>query len=115
MDQRAAGRIIAGKASAARLRARIAAEVAQLRDNRELVPGLAVVLVGRDPASEVYVRAKHRQTVEAGMNSFEHRLPDTTTEAELFALIHRLNADPAVHGILLQLPLLWIGVPTDPT
>jgi methylenetetrahydrofolate dehydrogenase (NADP+)/methenyltetrahydrofolate cyclohydrolase len=97
--------IIDGKAFAARVRADVAAHVARLRDEHGLVPGLAVVLVGEDPASQVYVRNKHAQTVEAGMASFEHRLPATTAEAALLALVARLNADPAVHGILVQLPL----------
>ena len=96
--------IIDGKAFAAGLRARIATEVAALAD-RGIKPGLAVVLVGEDPASQVYVRSKGRMTVEVGMASFEHRLPETTPEAELLALIGRLNADPAVNGILVQLPL----------
>lgn len=96
--------LIDGKASAARLRARIAAEVAALKD-RGIVPGLAVVLVGEDPASQVYVRSKGRMTREVGMTSFEHRLPADTPQAELLALVARLNADPAVHGILVQLPL----------
>jgi methylenetetrahydrofolate dehydrogenase (NADP+) / methenyltetrahydrofolate cyclohydrolase len=97
--------IIDGKAFAARLRARVAEEVARLAASGGLVPGLAVVLVGADPASEVYVRSKGRQTVEAGMRSFEHRLAADAPEAELLALIDRLNADDAVHGILVQLPL----------
>ena len=96
--------IIDGKAFAAGLRARIATEVAALAD-RGIKPGLAVVLVGEDPASQVYVRSKGRMTVEVGMASFEHCLPDTTPEDELLALIARLNADPAVNGILVQLPL----------
>ncbi|MBW7056879.1 bifunctional methylenetetrahydrofolate dehydrogenase/methenyltetrahydrofolate cyclohydrolase FolD [Paracoccus bogoriensis] len=96
--------IIDGKAFAAGLRARIATEVAALAD-RGIKPGLAVVLVGEDPASQVYVRSKGRMTVEVGMASFEHRLPATTPEVELLALIARLNADPAVNGILVQLPL----------
>ncbi|MDD2795379.1 bifunctional methylenetetrahydrofolate dehydrogenase/methenyltetrahydrofolate cyclohydrolase FolD [Acidocella sp.] len=93
--------IIDGKAFAASLRASIAAEVAGL----SFQPGLAVVLVGDDPASKVYVANKARQTVEAGMRSFEHRLPAETTQADLLALVQRLNADAAVHGILVQLPL----------
>jgi methylenetetrahydrofolate dehydrogenase (NADP+) / methenyltetrahydrofolate cyclohydrolase len=97
--------IIDGKAFAARLRARVAEEVARLTASGGLVPGLAVVLVGADPASEVYVRSKGRQTVEAGMRSFEHRVAADAPEAELLALIDRLNADDAVHGILVQLPL----------
>jgi methylenetetrahydrofolate dehydrogenase (NADP+)/methenyltetrahydrofolate cyclohydrolase len=93
--------IIDGKAFATSLRATIAAEVASL----SFKPGLAVVLVGNDPASKVYVANKARQTVEVGMNSFEHRLPEDTTQAALVALVRQLNADPAVHGILVQLPL----------
>jgi methylenetetrahydrofolate dehydrogenase (NADP+)/methenyltetrahydrofolate cyclohydrolase len=97
--------IIDGKAFAAGLRARIAAEVARLRAEHGLVPGLAVVLVGEDPASQVYVRSKGRQTLEAGMHSEEHRLPAGATATQLLALVARLNADPAIHGILVQLPL----------
>jgi methylenetetrahydrofolate dehydrogenase (NADP+) / methenyltetrahydrofolate cyclohydrolase len=97
--------IIDGKAIAAELRARVAEEVARIRREHQLVPGLAVVLVGNDPASEVYVRSKHTQTQAAGMASFEHKLPADVTEGELLALIARLNRDPAVHGILVQLPL----------
>ncbi|MCA3446794.1 MAG: bifunctional methylenetetrahydrofolate dehydrogenase/methenyltetrahydrofolate cyclohydrolase FolD [Rhodobacter sp.] len=97
--------VIDGKAFAARVRAQVAAHVARLRDEHGLVPGLAVVLVGEDPASQVYVRNKGTQTVEAGMQSFEYRLPAETSEADLLALIARLNTDPAVHGILVQLPL----------
>ena len=92
---------IDGKAVAESLRARVAAAVAQMG----VKPGLAVVLVGEDPASQVYVRNKKRQTVEAGMNSFEHVLDAGTGQDELLALIDRLNNDPAVHGILVQLPL----------
>lgn len=98
-------RIIDGKVFAARVRGQVAAHVARLREARGLAPGLAVVLVGEDPASQVYVRNKGIQTVEAGMASFEHKLPAATPEADLLALIARLNADPAVHGILVQLPL----------
>src|SRR5690554_2035742 len=97
--------IIDGKAFAASLRERVAKEVETLKTGRGLTPGLAVVLVGEDPASQVYVRSKAKQTVEAGMASFEHRLEPTTAQEELLALIDRLNADPAVHGILVQLPL----------
>ena len=97
--------IIDGKGFAAKVRARVAEGVAALKAQHGLTPGLAVVLVGEDPASEVYVRNKGRQTLEAGMASFEHKLPAATPEAELLALIARLNADPAVHGILVQLPL----------
>jgi methylenetetrahydrofolate dehydrogenase (NADP+) / methenyltetrahydrofolate cyclohydrolase len=99
-----AAAIIDGKEFAAGLWARIGAEVAALAAHG-LVPGLAVVLLGADPASQVYVRSKGKQTLEAGMRSFEHRLPATTPEAELLALIDQLNADPQVHGILVQLPL----------
>ena len=96
--------IIDGKAYAAGLRARIAGAVATLQSSG-VVPGLAVVLVGEDPASQVYVRNKARQTVEAGMRSFEHRLATSVSEAEVLALVARLNADPTVDGILVQLPL----------
>ena len=96
-------RIIDGKALAAKLRGRVAAQVAALAGT--VRPGLAVVLVGDDPASAVYVRNKNRETQAAGMASFEHRLPDDTPEAELLALVASLNRDPAVHGILVQLPL----------
>ena len=98
-------RIIDGKAFAATIRERVAAHVSRLKADHGLTPGLAVVLVGADPASEVYVRNKGKQTKEAGMASFEHRLPAETPEADLLALVARLNADPAVHGILVQLPL----------
>jgi methylenetetrahydrofolate dehydrogenase (NADP+)/methenyltetrahydrofolate cyclohydrolase len=98
-------RIIDGKAIAAELRARVADEVARVRREHALTPGLAVVLVGNDPASEVYVRSKHKQTQAAGMASFEHRLPADVAQDELLELIARLNRDPAVHGILVQLPL----------
>ena len=96
-------RIIDGKALAAKLRERVAAQVAALAGT--VRPGLAVVLVGEDPASAVYVRNKNRETQAAGMASFEHNLPADTPEAELLALVERLNRDPAVHGILVQLPL----------
>jgi methylenetetrahydrofolate dehydrogenase (NADP+)/methenyltetrahydrofolate cyclohydrolase len=97
--------IIDGKAAAQALRGRVATEVARLEADHNLQPGLAVVLLGEDPASEVYVRNKGRQTVEAGMRSFEHKLPAHTSEAELLALVAELNADDAVSGILVQLPL----------
>jgi methylenetetrahydrofolate dehydrogenase (NADP+)/methenyltetrahydrofolate cyclohydrolase len=97
--------IIDGKGYAAGLRVRVAREVAALKAATGTTPGLAVVLVGDDPASEVYVRSKTRQTNEAGMAGFDHKLPGSTAEADLLALIARLNADPAVHGILVQLPL----------
>ncbi|BAI74492.1 methylenetetrahydrofolate dehydrogenase (NADP+) (plasmid) [Azospirillum sp. B510] len=97
--------IIDGKAFAASLTEAIAAEVAGLSAAGKRAPGLAVVLVGEDPASQVYVRNKGRQTIAAGMRSFEHRLPADTAETDLIALVRRLNADPAVDGILVQLPL----------
>jgi methylenetetrahydrofolate dehydrogenase (NADP+)/methenyltetrahydrofolate cyclohydrolase len=95
---------IDGKAIAEGLRARVAAAVAEL-SRQGVTPGLAVVLVGQNPASQVYVRNKGRQTVEAGMRSFDHTLPATVSEADLLALVARLNADPDVDGILVQLPL----------
>jgi len=98
-------RIIDGAAVATRLRQTLAARVATLSSKQGRVPGLAVVLVGEDPASQVYVRNKGKQTVEVGMRSFEHRLDASTSEAELLALVARLNADAAVDGILVQLPL----------
>ncbi|HQT64936.1 MAG: bifunctional methylenetetrahydrofolate dehydrogenase/methenyltetrahydrofolate cyclohydrolase [Acidocella sp. 20-57-95] len=98
-------KIIDGKAFAARLVETIRQEVAALKAAHGKQPGLAVVLVGEDPASQVYVRNKAKQTVLAGMESFEFRLPAQTPEAELIALVARLNADDAVHGILVQLPL----------
>lgn len=94
-----------GKAFAASLRERIAAEVAKLKSEHGLTPGLAVVLVGEDPASQVYVRSKGKQTVECGMNSFEHKMDAGVSQDELLAKVAELNADPAVHGILVQLPL----------
>lgn len=97
--------IIDGKAFAAALRGRIAAQVATLRKAGARAPGLAVVLVGDDPASAVYVRNKHKATIAAGMASFEYRLPADTAQDELMALVASLNADPAVDGILVQLPL----------
>ncbi len=97
--------VIDGKAFAARVRAQVQAHVGRLAEERGLKPGLAVVLVGEDPASQVYVKAKGTQTVEVGMASFEHKLAMDTSEADLLAIIARLNADPAVHGILVQLPL----------
>ncbi|MFP7571906.1 bifunctional methylenetetrahydrofolate dehydrogenase/methenyltetrahydrofolate cyclohydrolase FolD [Marivita sp. S2033] len=97
--------IIDGKAFAAKLRRDVADQVARLKADHQLKPGLAVVLVGDDPASQVYVRSKGKMTVEVGMNSFEHRLDPSIKETELLALIEGLNADPKVHGILVQLPL----------
>lgn len=97
--------VIDGKAFAARLRQQVTQKVEKLKTEHNIHPGLAVVLVGEDPASQVYVRNKGRMTKETGMNSFEHRLDDTTSQAELVALVEKLNADPAVNGILVQLPL----------
>ena len=98
-------RIIDGKVIAAELRARVADEVARVQRDHGITPGLAVVLVGSDPASEVYVRSKHKQTQAAGMASFEHVLPADVAQSDLLALIEKLNRDPSVHGILVQLPL----------
>ena len=98
-------KVIDGKAFAAGIRAKLDDHVARLKSEHGITPGLAVVLVGEDPASKVYVSSKHKQCVEAGMNSFEHRLPANTSEEELLAQVARLNSDPAVHGILVQLPL----------
>ena len=97
--------IIDGKACALRLRERIAAQAADFRKAAGRAPGLAVVLVGEDPASSVYVRSKHKATIAAGMASFEHKLPADTAQDDLLALIDTLNADDAVDGILVQLPL----------
>lgn len=98
-------RIIDGKAIAADLRGRIADAVHRLRRDRGVAPGIAVVLVGDNPASEVYVRTKSKAVAEAGMRAFDHKLAATTSEAELLVLIAQLNADEAVNGILVQLPL----------
>ena len=98
-------RIIDGKAFAAGVRARVKTQVEALKSRHDIEPGLAVVLVGENPASEVYVRNKARQTRAAGMQSFEHRLPATTSQEDLLALVRRLNDDPVVSGILVQLPL----------
>lgn len=98
-------KVIDGKAFAAKLRAEVGDKVTKLKTQHNIVPGLAVVLVGEDPASQVYVRNKGKQTAEAGMQSFEHKLPDTTSQEELMKLIDQLNADDSVHGILVQLPL----------
>ena len=97
--------IIDGKAFAATIRAQVAQETAAFREKTGIQPGLAVVLVGKDPASEVYVRNKGIQAKEAGFNSLEYRLPAETTQSELLAQVAALNADPQVHGILVQLPL----------
>ena len=98
-------RIIDGKVIAAELRARVASEVARVQREHGITPGLAVVLVGSDPASQLYVRSKHKQTQAAGMASFEHVLPGDVAQSDLLALIAKLNRDPGVHGILVQLPL----------
>jgi methylenetetrahydrofolate dehydrogenase (NADP+) / methenyltetrahydrofolate cyclohydrolase len=98
-------RIIDGKRIAAELAARVAGEVSRVKREHGLTPGLAVVLVGSDPASQVYVRSKHKQSQAAGMASFEQVLPADVTQADLLALIARLNRDPLVHGVLVQLPL----------
>jgi methylenetetrahydrofolate dehydrogenase (NADP+)/methenyltetrahydrofolate cyclohydrolase len=98
-------RIIDGKAFAQKVRGFVKSQVADIRDRCGLVPGLATVLVGEDPASEVYVRNKAKQTIEVGMASFQHKLGADVSEGELLELIARLNADSRVHGILVQLPL----------
>jgi methylenetetrahydrofolate dehydrogenase (NADP+)/methenyltetrahydrofolate cyclohydrolase len=100
-----AAKRIDGKAAAQALRMRVAEDVARFREATGRAPGLAAVLVGEDPASAVYVRSKGKATREAGMESFEHHLPATTTQDDLLALVDGLNADPAVDGILVQLPL----------
>ncbi len=98
-------KVIDGKEFAARVRAQVAEHVARLKSENGIVPGLAVVLVGEDPASQVYVSSKGKMTVEVGMNSYEHKLAADTSEKDLLALIDRLNKDPKVNGILVQLPL----------
>ena len=100
-----AAQIIDGRAVAEAVRAEVSAEVARLKTEHGLVPGLAVALVGDDPASQIYVRSKGEQTLAAGMHSVTERLPADASEAEVIAVVRRLNADPAVHGILVQLPL----------
>jgi methylenetetrahydrofolate dehydrogenase (NADP+)/methenyltetrahydrofolate cyclohydrolase len=97
--------IINGKAFAERVRGQVAEHVARLKVDHAIVPGLAVVLVGEDPASQVYVRSKGKLTVEVGMHSVEHKLDADTSETDLLAVINKLNADPTIHGILVQLPL----------
>ena len=96
---------IDGKEFAAKVRSKVAAAVATLHKEHQIQPGLAVVLVGEDPASEVYVRNKAKQTVEVGMKSVEHKLPAQTAESDLLDLIAQLNGDASIHGILVQLPL----------
>lgn len=98
-------KIINGKVFASDVRAKVAEHVERLKSTYGITPGLAVVLVGEDPASEVYVAAKHKQTVEVGMASFEHKMPADVSEEDLFALIDDLNLDPSVHGILCQFPV----------
>lgn len=98
-------RLIDGKAIAAQVRAEVKAQVRALQDEAQVTPGLALVRVGNDPASEVYVRGKVKACQETGMASFEHILPEETTEADLLALVRKLNVDPRVHGVLVQLPL----------
>ena len=97
--------ILDGKSFAASIRKKVAEHVARLKNEHGVTPGLAVVLVGEDPASQVYVRSKGKQTVEVGMASFEHKLAPDISEADLLDLITKLNADPEIHGILVQLPL----------
>jgi methylenetetrahydrofolate dehydrogenase (NADP+)/methenyltetrahydrofolate cyclohydrolase len=97
--------IIDGKAFAGTVREKVAGHVSRLKAEHGITPGLAVVLVGEDPASQVYVRSKGKMTVEVGMKSVEYKLDVETPEAELLALIERLNNDPEIHGILVQLPL----------
>lgn len=97
--------VIDGKAFAAKIKLDVAKQVAVLKEQHDLTPGLAVVLVGEDPASQVYVRNKNKSTKEAGMNSYEHLMTPDVSETELLDLVKKLNEDPAVHGILVQLPL----------
>ncbi len=98
-------KIIDGKEASARLKVGVAAAVAELKQKHGIVPGLATVLVGEDPASQVYVSSKQKTATAAGMNSFQHDLPADTSEADLLTLVAQLNADPAVNGILVQLPV----------
>ena len=97
--------IIDGKLFSRKLRDQVAEHVTVLKKEHKVTPGLAVVLVGEDPASQVYVRSKGKQTIEAGMNSYEHKLNENTSEADLLELVNRLNGNDEVHGILVQLPL----------
>src|SRR3974390_148385 len=105
MSASMSAKIIDGQAIAADLRGRVADAVHRLARDRGIVPGLAVVLIGKNPASESYVASKVKMTAGSGMRSFDHRLPAATAESELLKLVARLNADPNVHGILVQLPL----------
>jgi len=98
-------KIIDGKAFAATIRGKVSEGVAKLKEDHNITPGLAVVLVGEDPASQVYVKNKGKQTVESGMNSFEFKMSEETTQDALLAKVNELNNDPKVHGILVQLPL----------
>ena len=98
-------KIIDGKAFAATVREKVTEHVSKLKADHGITPGLAVVLVGEDPASQVYVRNKGKQTVECGMHSEEHRMDASVSEADVIAMVEKLNADPAIHGILVQLPL----------
>ena len=100
-----AAKVIDGKKFAEGLRARIATAIEHLKSQHNLIPGLAVVLVGEDPASQVYVRNKAKQTVEVGMKSVEHKMDVSTSESDLLAMVDQLNNDPTIHGILVQLPL----------
>ena len=99
------GKILDGRNFAAQIREKVSLEVEELIKNEGITPGLAVILVGEDPASEVYVKSKGKQTVQVGMNSYEYRLDKNTSETELLTLIKKLNIDSRVHGILCQLPL----------
>src|SRR5262245_29724436 len=101
----AGAKIIEGRVYAERLREEVAAEVTRLKRDHGLQPGLAVVLVGDDPASQIYVRSKGEQSLAAGMHSVTHRLAEDTTQEQLLRLVGELNADPLIHGILVQLPL----------
>ncbi len=97
--------LIDGKAFSAKVRSNVAEDVSKLKDNHNIKPGLAVVIVGNDPASEIYVKNKVKQTAEVGMNSFHFEMPEETSQEELVAKVKELNADHAVNGILVQLPL----------
>ena len=99
------GKVLDGKAIAAEIRAKVKEDVARMQRERGITPGLAVILVGDDPASQIYVNSKKRACEEVGIYSRQYRLPADTSQTELLQLIHRLNVDPAIHGILVQLPL----------